>query len=198
MQRSLHTLMAMELEMAKSKVATWFAGAKYLEVSITHLTLNNLGLIFLRCWFNTSLYYYPGSSSALTLCLQHCSMLALFISSLYKWHSDIWACSDAPSISSLNMCLPDQDGGWRLRWSMLQICCTEIMYQTGRDVAVGEKFCSGLCHIKYAIVLRNGLCVERGHRFWIYRVKWWGLWNGVFFKKKCHRVMWFWPIHISP
>lgn len=132
-------------------MATWFAGAKRLEVSITHPTLNNLGLIFLRCWFNTSQYYYPGSSSALTLCLQLCSMLALFISSRYKRRSDIWACSDAPSISTLNMCLPDQDGGWRLRWSMLQICCTGIMYKTGRDVEVGKKFCSAfvshqICH----------------------------------------------------
>lgn len=160
--------------------------AKRLAVSITHPTLNNLGLIFLRCWFNTSLYYYPGSSSALTLCLQLCSMLALFISSRYKQRSDIWAFSDAPSISSLNMCLPDQYGGWRLRWSMLQISCTGIMYKTGRDVEGGEKFFSAFVshQILYAIVLRNGLCVERAHHFWTWTAKWWALWDSIFEKKK--------------
>lgn len=91
------------------------------------------------------------SSAVLLLWIKLCSMLALFISSRYKQRSDIWAFSDAPSISSLNMCLPDQYGGWRLRWSMLQICCTGIMYKTGRDVEVGEKFCSAfvshqICH----------------------------------------------------
>jgi len=96
-------------------MGTLFSGAKHLEVSITHPTLNNLGLIFLVCWFNTSQYYCPGSSSALTLCLQLCSMLALFISSLYKWWSDIWARSDAPSISSLNM---SARSGWRMKTQM--------------------------------------------------------------------------------
>lgn len=90
-------------------------------------------------------------------CLQLCSMLVLFISSCYKRRSDIWACYDAPSISTLNMCLPDQDGGWRLRWRMLQICCTGIMYKTDRDVEVWGKVLLGICVPLY-MPLCWGMC----------------------------------------